>query len=60
MKKKKTGPNSWGRTSYDNLKRQLQYDKQIDVNNGKKKRTFIRAWIIEHLTGAKLLTDINK
>lgn len=56
MKKplKKSGPNSWGKTCWNNCVRQMKYDKEIDVQNGVKKRSFIRQFLVTHITGVKL------
>ena len=47
-------PNSWGKTHFGKHNRKIIYDKEIDVQNGVKKRSFIRQFLVTYVTGVKL------
>lgn len=47
-------PNSWGREYYDNVKVNVLVDEQIDINNHKKQRTFIRKFVSKNIIGARI------
>jgi len=48
-------PNSWGREYYNNSRSRAIYDEQIDINNHKKRLTFIRKFVTKNIDGASLL-----
>lgn len=47
-------PNSWGRAYYNNSRSNAIYDEQIDINNHKKRLTFIRKFVSKNIDGASL------
>ncbi len=47
-------PNSWGREYYNNVRVTAIVDEQIDINNHKKERTFIRKFVSKNIIGARL------
>jgi hypothetical protein len=47
-------PNSWGKTDFGAIARKILYDKEIDVQNGVKKRSFIQQFLVTYITGVKL------
>ncbi|MBL4593145.1 MAG: hypothetical protein JKX68_04920 [Flavobacteriales bacterium] len=49
----------WGYQEYDGTVRDLHWDKQIDVNNGISKHTFIQHFVVTHLQGIKLKRGNN-
>ncbi|BDD09542.1 hypothetical protein FUAX_19740 [Fulvitalea axinellae] len=44
-------PNGWGKQRYGGCYRKVKYDRQIDFNNKKKKRSFIRDFVINNISG---------
>ncbi|MBL4668040.1 MAG: hypothetical protein HRT73_03150 [Flavobacteriales bacterium] len=51
--------NCWGYQEYDNIVRQLHYDRQINVNNGVEKYSFIQDFVITNLDGIRLINGIK-
>jgi len=47
-------PNSWGRAYYNNVRTSASYDEQIDINNHKKRLSFIRKFVTKNIDGASL------
>lgn len=47
-------PNCWGTYEYDNMIRVKMEDKQVDVNNHKKVKSFIEDFADKHVSGIKL------
>ena len=47
-------PNCWGEQEYDDMVREIIVDKQIDVNNFEAKHSFIRDFVVKHVSGIKL------
>lgn len=47
-------PNCWGEQEYDDQVRDLIADKQIDVNNQESRHSFIREFVVNHVSGIKL------
>lgn len=52
-------PNCWGQQEYANKIRDAVYDKQIDVNNHKKIRSFITKYVEDQITGSYLQKDVK-
>lgn len=48
-------PVCWGYQEYDHKIRKLFEDKQIDVKNHKKKYTYVRKFVKEHIDGIHLV-----
>ncbi|BDD04204.1 hypothetical protein [Aureibacter tunicatorum] len=53
-KNKKSANLLWGKQEYNGIFRSLEYDKQIDINNRKKKRSFIKEFVTHFISGAFL------
>ena len=51
---------SWGYEQYDGKIRILFKDKQIDVNNNRRKYMFIREFVVTHIDGIKLKKALIK
>lgn len=52
-------PNCWGKQEYDNQIREIFEDKQIDVNNGESRYSFIQDFVVTHIEGIKLKAGNN-
>ena len=52
-------PNCWGNQEYDNTIREMYVDKQIDVNNHEANHAFIQDFVINKITGIKLVKGDN-
>lgn len=53
-------PNCWGSQEYDSVIRKMYFDKQIDVNNHEANYAFIQDFVVNKISGIKLITDNNK
>ena len=53
-------PNCWGSQEYDSEIRKMYYDKQIDVNNNEANYAFIQDFVVNNISGIRLITDNNK
>lgn len=52
-------PNCWGEQEYDNMVRELYVDKQIDVNNHEANYAFIQDFVLNKISGIKLIKGNN-
>ena len=52
-------PNCWGEQEYDNMIRELYIDKQIDVNNHEANYAFIQDFVVNKVSGIKLVKGNN-
>ena len=52
-------PNCWGNQEYENVIREMHYDKQIDVNNHTSHHAFIKDFVVNKVDGIKLESSIN-
>ena len=50
-------PNCWGSQEYDGKIRKMYVDKQIDVNNHEANYAFIQDFVVNNLSGIKLVTE---
>jgi len=53
-------PNCWGSQEYDSVIRKMYFDKQIDVNNHEANYAFIQDFVVNKISGIKLITGNNK
>ena len=52
-------PNCWGEQEYGNVVREKYKDLQIEVNNRSSKHAFIQDFVVTHLKGIQLKSQIN-
>lgn len=52
-------PNCWGEQEYDNMIRDMYIDKQIDVNNHDSNYAFIQDFVVNKVSGIKLIKGNN-
>lgn len=52
-------PNCWGDQEYGNVIREKYKDLQIEVNNSTSKHAFIQDFVVTHLKGIQLKSNIN-
>jgi hypothetical protein len=53
-------PNCWGEQEYDGAIRKMYVDKQIDVNNHEANYAFIQDFVVNKISGIKLIKENNK
>jgi hypothetical protein len=47
-------PNCWGEQEYDELAQKMMLDKQIDINNHEARHSFIKEFVVNHISGIHL------
>ncbi len=52
-------PNCWGDQEYDNIIREKYKDAQIDVNNHNSNYAFVQDFIVTHMNGIKLKSNVE-
>ena len=50
-------PNCWGEQEYGNVIRKMYVDKQIDVNNHEANYAFIQDFVVNRISGIKLIKE---
>ena len=53
-------PNCWGSQEYDSVIRKMYFDKQIEVNNHEANHAFIQDFVVNNISGIKLISDNEK
>jgi len=47
--------NCWGEQEYDNMIREMYFDKQIDINNYSANHSFIKEFVVNKIDGIRLV-----